>query len=279
MKIPGKRGLSLIPVCDWFTFDAHCMNNTAREAARLLLFQGEIMKTLIKNTALALSLALAGGAVMAAPAADFADKLAADSRPAEDKARDGTRRPIQVINLVGIDEGMTVVDVQSGGGWYTRVLSAAVGPNGKVITNPGPRALQQNNGQAARDMAAELGNVEVSFDNLGEIDARNADAAIAALEIHHATGERGVEYLRNMASMVKNGGKIIVIDHEGNPGADNGAIHRIAKRDVMASAETAGLKLVLDSDLLHTNADDHTQMPFSPLLGRNTDRFLLVFEK
>ena len=72
-----------------------------------------------------------GTALAIAP--DFMDKLGADSRPLEDRMRDGARRPYQVMMLLGVDEGMTVVDVGSGGGWYTRVLSAAVGPSGSVI--------------------------------------------------------------------------------------------------------------------------------------------------
>jgi len=237
------------------------------------------MKPLFAQITFVLSLVLTSSLVIAQPAADFMDKLQADARPAADKARDNTRRPIQVINLVGINEGMTVVDVQAAAGWYTRVLSAAVGSSGRVISNVGPRALERENGQAARDMAAELGNVDISFDALGEIDASNADAAIAALEIHHANMESGVVYLQNMASMVRSGGKIIIIDHEGTPGADNSALHRIAKQDVLSMAQAAGLELEMESDLLHTNADDHSQMVFSPILGRNTDRFILVFSK
>jgi predicted methyltransferase len=237
------------------------------------------MKPLFARITFVLSLVLTSSLVIAQPAADFMDKLQADARPAADKARDNTRRPIQVINLVGINEGMTVVDVQAAAGWYTRVLSAAVGSSGRVISNVGPRALEQENGQAARDMAASLGNVDISFDALGEINASNADVAIAGLEIHHTNMESGVVYLQNMASMVRSGGKIIIIDHEGNPGADNSALHRIAKQDVLTMAQAAGLELEMDSDLLHTNADDHSQRVFSPLLGRNTDRFILVFSK
>ena len=237
------------------------------------------MKPLFTRITIVLSLALSSSLVIAQPAADFIDKLQADSRPAGDKARDGTRRPIQAINLFGIEEGMTIVDVQAGGGWYTRVLSAAVGSSGRVTSNVGPRALERENGQAARDMAAELGNVDISFDAVGEIDASNADVAIAANEIHHANMESGVAYLQGMARVVKSGGKIIIIDHEGNPGADNSSLHRIAKQDVLAMAEAAGLELEMESDLLHSNADDHSQMVFSPVLGRNTDRFILVFSK
>ena len=89
----------------------------------------------------------AGTAFAIAP--DFMDKLAADSRPMEDKIRDGARRPYQVMMLLGVQEGMTVVDVGAGGGWYTRVLSAAVGPSGKVYAQ----------GLRGADLSS-LGNVE-----------------------------------------------------------------------------------------------------------------------
>src|SRR5690606_13604153 len=110
----------------------------------------------------------------AAPAADFVAKLTSEDRPLEDRERDGARRPVQVINLLGISEGMTVVDVGAAAGWYTRVLSAAVGASGKVIMQEGPRALEQDNGAQFRALAASLGNVEVSFENLGDMDANIA---------------------------------------------------------------------------------------------------------
>ena len=238
------------------------------------------MKTLIRHSLFAIGLVLACDALVAAPAADFMDKLQADSRPAADKDRDGSRRPVQVINLVGVNAGMTVVDVDAGGGWYTEVLSAAVGPSGKVISHAGPGALQRNNGMAQKDLAARLGNVEISFDELSNLHVMNADIAWSALEFHHnRDAQARVAYLQNMANMVKPGGKVVIIDHEGSPGMDNARIHRIAKEDVLAAAQSAGLKLAMESDLLHTNADDHTQAPFSPLLGRNTDRLILVFTK
>ena len=88
-------------------------------------------------TLIGLTIGLTTGAHAVAP--DFLDKLAADARPAEDKARDGSRRPYQVMQLLGVEEGMTVVDVAAGGGWYTEVLSAAVGPGGRVVAQFGPR--------------------------------------------------------------------------------------------------------------------------------------------
>jgi predicted methyltransferase len=59
--------------------------------------------------------------------------LAAQGRPAEDKARDAVRKPIETIQFLGIETGDTVIDVIAAGGWFTEVLSAAVGPTGKVL--------------------------------------------------------------------------------------------------------------------------------------------------
>src|SRR5687767_8428971 len=92
---------------------------------------------------------------------DFLEKLDAEARPLEDKARDGSRRPLQVLEFLGVEEGMTILDVAAGEGWFTEVLSAGVGPSGKVIMQAGQRMLPQEAQLQAR--AQRLGNVTVSF--------------------------------------------------------------------------------------------------------------------
>ena len=66
-------------------------------------------------------------------AAGFDEALSADGRPAEDKVRDAARQPRAVLDFLGIGSGMTVLDVLASTGWYTEVLSAAVGVDGVVI--------------------------------------------------------------------------------------------------------------------------------------------------
>lgn len=212
-------------------------------------------------------------------AADFFDKLASEDRPIEDRMRDDARRPYQVLTLLGVEEGMTVVDVGAGGGWYTRVLSAAVGPEGKVIAQFGPRAMQNNNGQAQRDLAESLGNVEPSFQDLGEMEEGIADAAVTALNIHHFNAERGEAYMEQLAHILKPGAKAAVIDHVGSEGNNNGMLHRMLPSDARAWIESADLEIVEESDLLHTNADDHTLPVTAPELARNSDRFLFIVQK
>jgi predicted methyltransferase len=227
------------------------------------------VNTIRRNLVLAVCLLACGGSALAI-APDFMDKLAADSRPAEDKARDGARRPYQVMMLLGVQEGMTVVDVGAGGGWYTRVLSAAVGPSGKVIS-------QGFRGDQASIEA--LGNVEVVSENLGDMDPNIADVAVTALNIHHMNDQRGEPYMRDLYRILKPGGVAAIIDHIGDPDRDNSQLHRIPVAVARGWVEKAGFEIVQEPDILRQNADDHTLSARDPRLGRNPDRFFFIVRK
>jgi predicted methyltransferase len=206
----------------------------------------------------------------AAIAPDFMDKLTADSRPMEDRIRDGARRPYQVMMLLGVEEGMTVVDVGSGGGWWARVFSAAVGPSGTVLAQ----------GVRGDGSALEaLGNVTLVSSGHADMDANIADVAITALNIHHANAERGVPYMEGLYKILKPGGVAAIIDHVGMPGGPNAQTHRMLPSDARAWIEAAGLEIVEESDILRQNADDHMMSATDPRLGRNPDRFLFVVRK
>jgi predicted methyltransferase len=207
------------------------------------------------------------------------DKLEAETRPLDDRMRDGARRPYQVMTLLGVEEGMTVVDVGAGGGWYTRVLSAAVGPSGKVLAQFGPRALQQNNGQAQRDMAAQLGNVEPVFVDVAEMGENIADVAVTGLNIHHMNTERGVPYMRDLLRILKPGGLAAISDHVGDPAINNAQLHRVPIADARAWIQEAGFEIVEESNILRQAADDHTLSAQDPRLGRNADVFLFIVRK
>ena len=216
---------------------------------------------------------------LAALAPDFVDKLTAESRPLEDRVRDGARRPYQVMTLLDVDAGMTLLDVGAGGGWFTRVLSAATGPSGKVIAQFGPRALQRENGQAQKDLAASLGNTEAFFGNVAELPAGSVDAAVTALNMHHMNAERAGPYLKDIFNVLKPGGRAAIIDHVGLREIDNSQLHRIVPDDVKEWIEAAGFEIVTDSDILRTTADDHTLSVDDPRLGRDVDQFLFIVEK
>jgi predicted methyltransferase len=224
------------------------------------------------------SLAIATSA-FAALAPDFVEKLTAESRPLEDRVRDGARRPYQVMQLLGVDAGQTLLDVGAGGGWFTRVLSAATGPSGKVIAQFGPRALQRENGQAQKDLAASLGNTEAFFGNVSDLPANSIDAAVTALNMHHMNAERAGPYLREILAALKPGGRAAIIDHVGVATQNNSQLHRMLPADVKSWIEQAGFEIVAESDILRTTADDHTMSVDDPRLGRDIDQFLFIVRK
>ena len=210
-------------------------------------------------------LGFASSAMAVAP--DFMDKLAAESRPAEDRVRDGARRPYQVMQLLGVEAGMTAVDVGAGGGWYTRVLSAAVGPSGKVFA------------QGMRGGTVDgLGNVEVVA-GLGDMSENVADVAVTALNIHHMNADRAGPYMRDLLRILKPGGVAAIIDHIGDPANNNAQLHRLPIADARGWIEAAGFEIVEESNILRQNADDGTLSASDGRLGRNPDRFLFVVRK
>ncbi len=236
------------------------------------------MTSTLRKACIAVCLLSVAASAFALPP-DFMQKMSAESRPMEDRMRDGARRPYQVMEELGVKEGMTALDVGAGGGWFTRVLSAAVGPKGKVVSQFGPRALQQNNGQGPKDMAASLGNTEAFFGNIAELPANSVDVAVTALNMHHGNAERNVPYLKEILNVLKPGAQVAVIDHQGRMGQENAKVHRMMDTDAKKWLQDAGFEIVKDSNILRQNADDHTLAVDDPRLARSTDQFMFIARK
>lgn len=205
--------------------------------------------------------------------------MASAQRPAADKERDANRKAPQILNFMGVESGMTVLDINASVGWYTEVLSYAVGPDGVVYmqNRPGGRNAE---GAAAR--AARLANVEPWNAPIAELPAESIDFALTALnfhDFHNSNPAAAQAVLAETLAALKPGGVLGVIDHEGNAGADNQSLHRIAFDDAVKAIVQAGFALVATSELLDNPADDHSLGPFDESLARNTDRIVLKFIK
>ena len=215
-------------------------------------------------------------------ASGFDAAMSAAERSDEDKARDAARKPKEVLDFVGIGAGMTVLDVSASTGWYTEVLSAAVGPTGRVIAhNTEGRRDRTEAGISAK--AARLDNVTLLFADFGSmgLDAE-VDTALTALNFHdlqNNSAEAGQLFLGDAFKALKPGGLFGVIDHAGSAGQDNAALHRLELAVAKTALESAGFVVEAVSDLLHNPADDHSLHMRDESLQRNTDRFLIRARK
>jgi predicted methyltransferase len=218
--------------------------------------------------------------------------LSGPDREVADFARDSARKPVQVLEFLGIQTGMTVLDLYAAGGYYTFILSKAVGENGTVYAQNTERGLRfvenrQNISQGealnAKIERGDLRNVVQIVKPLKEIGlaGNSVDLIIVAQTLHdyyNPNPERAIQMLQQLRLLLKPGGVLGITDHVGVAGADNTDLHRMEIQQAVELAEQAGFE-VEASEALRVPTDDHSRSIFDPRLNRSTDRFLLKLTK
>ncbi len=257
------------------------------------------MKMMLFSAAL-VALALTGCAHSATDAKqaatyDYAAAFAKDDRAAEDYDLYVTRKAQETLAFTGVLPGMTVIDLEAGGGFYTELFSKVVGDSGKVYLQ-NPKEFDAFLGDAvAKRIGTRLTNVtpvKAPFDDLSFAPTASADLVTwfqGPHELWYTPEGASAGALGNpdkafaeIARVVKKGGHFVVLDHSakvGEPATTGGTLHRIDPAILIAMAKKAGFKLVDQSDLLANPKDDRTLNVFDPKIRRQTDQFLLKFVK
>lgn len=220
---------------------------------------------------------------------DLAQRLADPTRSAADKARDTGRKPSEVIEFLGIKPGMQVLDLVASGGYYTEVLSMAVGPSGKVYAQNPPFLLKFRDGVYDKELSGRLGGGRLSNVERMDVDLRelviapgSLDAAFTALNFHDVFNQdsnAAQGFLTLTLGLLKPGGVLGLIDHVGDPDKDNTKLHRIDPKLVRAAVKQAGFEIDSESSLLAVPTDTHDLFVFDPSVQGKTDRFLLRLRK
>ena len=220
---------------------------------------------------------------------NLSSKLASDQRSETDRARDTGRKPAEAMSFIGIESGMNVIDLVAATGWYSEVLSIAVGPSGSVTAQNPPFMAAFRNGTYLDGLTERIGD---RLENVFRLDGTweelaaskvQYDAAWSALNIHDVYYMEGPEKASIFASAVfsvlKPGGVLGIIEHSGNPDGDNEALHRLDPALAIEIVTGAGFILEDESDLFNNPEDDGTKGVFSDGLRGNTNRFFLKFRK
>jgi predicted methyltransferase len=248
-----------------------------------------------RNFAILLPLLVTISALTPALANDpVATAISKPDRLAADVERDARSRPDVTLPLLELKTGDRVADIWAGGGYYTELVASIVGAQGEVLLvnnlayqQFASKALAER--QAGRDMGSiTLHTREAEDLELGE---NSLDAALIIMSYHdlyhvdEANGWRAIvagDFLRQIHTALKPGGRFLVVDHYAQAGSGNAAaqeLHRIDIEFAKADISGKGFKLVAESDALRNLEDDYSVMVFDPRVRGKTDRFVLVFEK
>lgn len=252
--------------------------------------------------AAAAALAIAGCApVSTAPvasdswdyAAHAASALAHPGRLAGDSENDARRHAAETLAFFQVSPGDTVFEMEAGGGYWTELLSATVGPEGQVVMQ-NPEGFRRFVGEAIaqRFTPGRLANVRQSWTMFEPLDAADASVDVVTWvqgphELYY-TPQPGVNLgdpARSYAEIfriLKPGGAFVVVDHsaiDGSPSSTGNDLHRIDPAIVIQMAQAAGFTLEARGEFLRNPADPRTANVFDESIRGHTDQFALRFRK
>lgn len=205
-------------------------------------------------------------------------------QPEAVQARFQYRNPAETLNFFGIKPGMTVAEVLPGGGWYSRILSAYLGPHGTLIGINYPQQIWSLLGFMSEERIAALAGWASDWPDqaaawelenganyqafvIGELPEHlvgTVDAVLMVRALHNLArfdADHGFISLAlgDVYAALKPGGVVGVVQHEARPHMPDdwaSGDHGYLKRDfVVAQFEAAGFALIGESDI-NTNPLD-----------------------
>ena len=235
-------------------------------------------------------LALGAGSAGAATPANITQALANTARPAADSSRDVARKPGELLAFGGVKPGDKVVDLVMGGGYFTRILSGAVGPKGQVIAYQPSEFIQFRAAYADEQKAAVAfaSNITGLTQSLGALDLPDGVDLVLMVQNYHDLhlapfpADTAAKVNSEIFKSLKPGGVYLIVDHAAAAGAGlevANTLHRIDPAKLKSEVEAAGFKLEAQSPMLADAADPHKANVFSPAIRGKTDQFIMKFRK
>ena len=249
---------------------------------------------LLLATALLTLAACATSANRAGAQAAVDTAVAHPDRSDADRDRDAGRKPAAVLAFFGLAPGMRVLDLYTGGGYYTEVVARAVGERGSVVShNNTPYLNFVGDEYSARLAPGRLPNVErlTAENNALTLDAGEFDMALMILahhDLYWSNQEASWEpvdvpaFAAQVFRSLKPGGVLGVVDHNAPAGAPVSTAndqHRIDPDLIIADWTAAGFTLDARSYVLQNEDDSLEGSPFAPEIRGQTDRAVLRFVK
>lgn len=225
----------------------------------------------------------------------FSDRIRAamesEVRTVEDTDRDANRLPVETLEFFGVDNGMKVLELIPGRGWYTKLLAPALRDNGEYFASIGTSRIEGSlvaeegfdhiqllKPELVSERDEALGQTSLQPFSFGET---GFDVVLTFRNQHNFT-EEGRRAINEAAfEALRPGGVYGVVDHTRRHMEPQWSENRRRIDPVVVIKEVldAGFELEGFSDL-HRRQDDELRYEVgSKTVTGNTDRFTLKFRK
>lgn len=209
-----------------------------------------------------------------------------------DRADDARRKVALVMTFAQVKPGQKVLELIPGSGYWTRVFSAIVGPQGHVYT-VWPDEMSKFSAKSLatwQQLVAtpHYANVSLLPQPAAQLSAPvPVDLVFTSQNYHdyHDPFMGPVDmatFDKKVFDALKPGGLFVVIDHVAPAGsglADTDTLHRIDPAVVKREVEAAGFVFDGESNALRNPADPHDIKVFDKAIRGHTDQFIYRFRK
>lgn len=254
----------------------------------------------MRHTLLAVLLALALPAVAGAQTSGahtgaiyaVVAKAVGDPARAADTVNDPRRQISSIMEFAQVQPGQQVLELIPGSGYFTRVFSAIVGPQGHVFTVWPNEYVKEDAPDLAvvKKFAAEphYANVSVLLQPANQLSAPKPVDLVFTSQNYHDYPDKFMGHVdpavlnKQVFDALKPGGLFVIVDHAAAAGSgmrDTDTLHRIDPVIVKKQVEAAGFVFDGESDVLLNAGDNHTLKVFDKSIRGHTDQFIYRFRK
>jgi len=229
----------------------------------------------------ALIVLLCSTAVMAGghtPGERIAKAMSGEHRSETNIARNMYRHPAETLEFFGLEDGMTVMEIWPGGGWYTEILAPAIRDHGKFVIatwDPAVEGQSEYRYTLPEKMKETFAKYPEVYDQVETVyysppesaslgDAESMDMVLTFRNTHGwANAGMAQDIYNEFARILKPGGVLGVVQHRAAPGTSlEDALKGgyVPEEDVKAFATNAGL-VFEESSEINANPKDTRDHP------------------
>jgi ubiquinone/menaquinone biosynthesis C-methylase UbiE len=165
------------------------------------------------------------------------------SKVFDDPDRAAWQKPDELVAALGLQPGQRVADLGAGTGYFSRLLSRAVGADGTVFAvDVEPNLVAHLRARAEREGTRNVVPVLASADD-PRLPAGLLDVVLIVDTYHHLDDR--IAYLRNLRRVLRPSGRVAIVDWQKRPLPVGPEMeHKLAREKVIDEMTDAGYRLV-----------------------------------